>query len=322
MNTRGISARPSRQKGAALVIVLVLVLAMAVVAGAFAYAMKVEARLAMNTRSGPELEWLGRSGMELAKWVLQQQRAIPGEGMYDGLNQFWAGGPGNIESVDNPYMGLDLARVPVGNGEISVRIIDLERRLNINSAPEPVLELAFQILGAGAGESSLIAAAIMDWRDRDDMEHAKGGAEQGYYASLNPPYAPKNGPLDDISELLKVRGITPELYWGEKVTGFRPGGRRAPVVGEVLSNVSEDTTGAGAVDVFTAISSSRVNVNTAPLPVLRVLFGGDENIARQVLQHRAGPDGQEGTADDMPLDRKSTRLNSSHEWISRMPSSA
>jgi hypothetical protein len=31
------------------------------------------------------------------------------------------------------------------------------------------------------------------------------------------------------------------------------------------------------------------------------LFGGDENIARQVLQHRAGPDGQEGTADDTPF---------------------
>ena len=27
-------------------------------------------------------------------------------------------------------------------------------------------------------------------------------------------------------------------------------------------------------------------------------------------------------SNDQPLDRKSTRLNSSHEWISRMPSSA
>ncbi len=300
MNARPKHPGTASYHAAALVLVLVLVLAMAVVAGAFAYAMKVEARLAMNTRSGPELEWLGRSGMELAKWVLQQQRAIPGEGLYDGLNQFWAGGPGNPDSIDNPYIGLDLAHVKIGNGEISLRIIDMERRINVNTAPEPILELAFQILGAGAGESSLIAAAITDWRDRDDLENPRGGAEQGYYAGLTPPYAPKNGPIDDISELTKVRGMSPKLYWGEKITGYAPETRR-PILGGTTSFVAQDATGAGAVDVFTAISSSRINVNTAPLPVLRILLGGDEGIARQILQRRAGPDGQDGTADDMPF---------------------
>ena len=33
-------------------------------------------------------------------------------------------------------------------------------------------------------------------------------------------------------------------------------------------------------------------------------------------------DGGEGSLDALLTDRKSTRLNSSHEWISRMPSSA
>ncbi len=291
---------PSR-RGAALVIVMVLILAMAVVAGAFSYAMKVESRLANNTRSGPELEWLGRSGMELAKWVLQQQRTIPGEGMYDGLNQFWAGGPGNVEAIDNPYAGLDLSHVRIGDGEISVQIIDLDRRININTAPEPVLELALQILGAGAGDASLIAAAIMDWRDRDDLEHAKGGAEQGYYAGLTPPYAPKNGPIDDMSELLRIRGITSGLYWGDRIPSTTKAARSHPAIGDVMSYIQQDATGAGIIDTFTAISSSRVNVNTAPLPVLRIILGGDENLARQIIQHRAGPDGQEGTQDDMPF---------------------
>lgn len=297
-----ITHRPTLgQRAAALVIVMVLVLAMAVVAGAFAYAMKVEARLAMNTRSGPELEWLGRSGIELAKWVLQQQRAIPGEGMYDGLNQFWAGGPGPIDSVDNPYIGLNLDHVAIGDGEISVRIIDLDRRININTATDPVLELAFQILGAGAGDASLIAAAIMDWRDRDDMESSKGGAEQAYYASLTPPYAPKNGPIDDLSELLRVRGITPDLYWGSRASGQYSSPRARPSIGDVVSAVAKDSMGAGCVDIFTPISSSRININTAPIPVLRVLFGGDESLARQIVERRAGPDGQEGTPDDSPF---------------------
>ena len=280
---------------------MVLILAMAVVAGAFAYAMKVEARLANNTRSSPELEWLGRSGMELAKWILQQQRAIPGEGLYDGLNQFWAGGQGNVDSLDNPYIGLDLSHVRIGEGEISLQIIDLDRRININTAPEPVLEIALQILGAGAGDAALITAAIMDWRDRDDLQHANGGAEQAYYAGLNPPYAPKNGPIDDMSELLRVRGVTPGLYWGDRTPSSTQAAHRRPRIGDVMSYIQPDATGAGIIDAFTAISSSRVNVNTAPLPVLRIILGGDENLAQQVIQYRAGPDGQEGTQDDTPF---------------------
>jgi type II secretory pathway component PulK len=293
--------RKASLRAAALVIVMVLVLSMAVVAGAFAYAMKVEARLAMNTRSGPELEWLGRSGVELAKWILQQQRGIPGEGMYDGLNQFWAGGPGLIESSDNPYMGLDMNRIPIGEGEISLRIVDLERRINVNTAPQPLLELAFQLLGSGSGEASLIAAAILDWRDRDDMESAGGGAEQAYYASLNPPYAPKNGPIDDLSELLRVRGISPGLYWGRRISGSGDVRPIRPRIGEIVTAVPPDDSGAGCVDIFTSISSSRVNVNTAPLVVLKLLLGGDEGMAQQIIERRSGPDGQEGTLDDTPF---------------------
>lgn len=299
MNTLLLQQARGRVRAAALVIVMVLVLAMAVMAGAFAYAMKVEARLAINTQSNAELEWLGRSGVEVARWVLEAQRKIPGEGSYDGLNQFWAGGPGPIDSVDNPFLGLDLSNVQIGEGQVSIEITDLERRINLNTAPEQVLELAFQVLGAGAGEASQIAAAVIDWRDRDELEHIKGGAEKSYYAGLNPPYAPKDGPFDDISELLKVRGVTPALFWGGRSSAPPPPpgprDRRQPI-----SLVAVDGTGAGLADVFTAISANRVNVNTAPLPVLRVLLGGDENIAQQVLQRRAGPDGIDGTEDDQP----------------------
>ena len=88
--------RPSRsahapQRGLALVVVMVLVLSMAVIAGAFAYAMKIETRLSVRTQSNGELEWLGRSGVEFARWVLDQERRIPLTGRIHSLNQFWAG---------------------------------------------------------------------------------------------------------------------------------------------------------------------------------------------------------------------------------------
>ena len=58
-----------------------------------------------------------------------------------------------------------------------------------------------------------IAAAIIDWIDQDD--NTESGAETDYYATLDPPYAAKNGPFDTIEELLLVKGVTPEILYGE-----------------------------------------------------------------------------------------------------------
>jgi hypothetical protein len=56
----------------------------------------------------------------------------------------------------------------------------------------------------------------------------------------------------------------------------------------------------GLADVFSAVSSGQVNINTAPYPVLVMACGGDENIARNIQEQRAGMDGVDGTYDDTP----------------------
>jgi type II secretory pathway component PulK len=58
-----------------------------------------------------------------------------------------------------------------------------------------------------------IANAILDWLDPDETPR-QNGAESDYYSSLNPPYQCKNGPLDSIEELLLVKGVTPQLLFG------------------------------------------------------------------------------------------------------------
>ena len=58
-----------------------------------------------------------------------------------------------------------------------------------------------------------VADAIVDWIDPDNVPRANG-AEDSYYQSLTPPYHCKNGPLDSLEELLLVRGVTPELLFG------------------------------------------------------------------------------------------------------------
>ena len=59
-----------------------------------------------------------------------------------------------------------------------------------------------------------ILDCILDWLDGDD-DRRTYGAEISDYAGLTIPYEPRNGPMEDIEELLKVQGVEPEFFYGE-----------------------------------------------------------------------------------------------------------
>lgn len=277
--------KPRRAEGIALIIVMVTIFVLAALAGAFALAMKVETKLARNSTSEMELEWLGRSGVELARYVLALQLNIPDE-PYDAPNQVWAGGAGSMSTSNSPLANLSLKGHKLGNGTYSVTITDCERKFNINTAvtsPE-IMQQAFITMGVDAGEAPQIIAAIQDWVDPDDDPHI-GGAESSYYQGMSPPYLAKNGPIDDISELLLIRGVTPEMYWGNS---------NAPAASPLTGTFANQTPlpSVGLVNLFTPISSGKINPNTASAEVLQMIPGIDANMAGQLVQARMGPDGQ------------------------------
>jgi len=90
--------------------------------------------------------------------------------------------------------------------------------------------------------------AIKDWMDEND-EVTGFGAENMYYKGLEEPYACKNAPLDCIEELLMIKGITEDLYYG---TGETP----------------------GIAEYFTLYGRGKININSAPGLVLRALADG------------------------------------------------
>src|SRR5512145_465371 len=104
-------ARSRQQSGIALIIVLLVITVLAILAGGFAYSMKVETKLARNSNHDPELEWIGRSGVEEAKYVLSLEAQGPG-GQLDYLNSVWAGGTG----LDTNNMA---AQFPLDNYELA-----------------------------------------------------------------------------------------------------------------------------------------------------------------------------------------------------------
>jgi general secretion pathway protein K len=297
-------SRPSRRRGFAIIMVMLVIVTLGLMAGNFAQHMSVEMKLARNSGFGSEMEWLGRSGVELARYVLGAQMNIPSE-PYDSLNQKWAGGP---LGTNEQLAAVSLVDNELGNGKFSIKIVDAERKYNINAAivaalrgDPSVLEHTLTIQGVDAGEFSGVVGSLMDWVDPDDDTHI-GGTESDYYLSLEVPYLAKNGLIDDVSELMLIRGITPEMYWGPAAAAMgvqSPVQRLSPGL-RLMKREEPVAYTVGLADLFTAVSARLVNINTASADVLQLVPGLDQNIAAAIVQRRAGPDGQDGTEDDFP----------------------
>lgn len=283
----------------ALIVVMIAIFVFSALAAEFALSMKVEMHLAQKADNEQQLLWLGRSGVEYARWILSQSASIPSE-PYDSLNQIWAGGPGGMGETNSPLAGISMDNFPVGDGTISIKITDLERKANINTADAGMLQQTLTLMGVDADSLSVVSDSIQDWRSPPAPPRV-AGAENDYYQGLSPPYYAKNAPIDDLSELLLVKGVTPEMYWGTAASGHAPAKFQHPKLGLGTAPGETPDYPFGLADVFTPVSTGRININTASANVLQMIPGVDTNTAAAIIQQRAGPDGVDGTDDDTPF---------------------
>lgn len=196
----------------------------------------------------------------------------------------------------------------LGNGKGKLKITDLERKVNINTADEPMLEQALRLVGVDAGDFSAISGSILDWVDPDDNIHI-GGTESDFYQSLDPPYYAKNKPIDDLSELLLIKGMTPELYWGGVSTNHTGAAFLQNQPGFASPNFGTAAYPVGFVDLFTPLSTGRLNINTASIVALQLSPFVDENVAAEIVRLRSGLDGADGTEDDTPFRNAGELIN-------------
>jgi len=317
----------TRERGIALIMVLGFVIVLAVMATAFATNMQVEARLARKANNDVKVEWICRSGIELSKYILTQQMANAQE-PYDSLNQKWAGGPAgtngfniflenlnltNSAWAENTVLGqifpdqVEFEEKIGTDARCTIQIVDLERKFNINRAAEDSmgrfpLEKTFELMEVNTGLSPYLVDAIKDWRDTDDNRRVSG-AESDTYETKIPPYTAKNGPIDDLKELLLVEGMTPEIYWGSRAKQIAANPLHAPIT--TVGGVDEDEEliyPYGMADIFTPISTGYINLNTTSREVMQLVPGFDQARVDLILQIRAGLDGLDGTEDDEPFD--------------------
>ena len=182
------------------------------------------------------------------------------------------------------------------DGEIIYGVSDENSRLNLNVAsPENFAKLQ--------GMTPDIIAAIIDWRDENNAV-TPSGAEADYYASLQPPYLPRNGPFQTTRELLMIRGVTRELLLGDDFDQnglLDPGGNDDPTSNRTRSSRRDPGwaslfTVNSAVNNQSASGKSRVNLQSATEGSLTSIKGITSQIAKAIIARR-GQDKFESIAD-------------------------
>lgn len=108
-----------------------------------------------------------------------------------------------------------------------VKVENESTRIPINTAADSqIKEKVLETLGHEKwDEADQLSDAILDWRDSDLLIRPQG-AETAYYESQG--FKPANGAFKVFTELLLVRGVTPELFWGNPMKEILPKGTDGP----------------------------------------------------------------------------------------------
>jgi competence ComEA-like helix-hairpin-helix protein len=300
-----------RTKASILVGLLWCVALLSVVVISLLHTARMDLMVVKNYGDRIQAHYLAVAGIEKAKALLYQnarERSRSGKNhsgeLYNSPEQFRdvAFGRGQFRVVRR-------ARQDEGGG-IVYGVSDEESRLNINSA-------STESLAKLNGMSAEIAAAINDWRDGDNAV-SPGGAEAEYYLSLQPPYQPRNGPLQTLRELLMVKGISPDLLLGKDthqnglLDSAEDSAENSSRADDQASDVDTGWAGIMTVDStvknVSASGQDRVNIQNADEAALTGVHGITPDIARAITAYR-GQNRFQSIADLLDVTRPQNNQN-------------
>ncbi len=268
--------RRPRERGVALLLVLWVFVALGVLALDFSQYIRDDALAATNFKEEAEGYYVALAGMNHALFLAQQRRER-----------------GGVDELDAPDLrrGIgrearteqeELEQLSEADGQwhegtfagmkYRVRMEDEGGKIALNYIQGPLLtRIVTNLIQRGDATRAInvhvqhdlqvIVNSILDWRDTDNLLR-QDGAENEYYLNQRPPHRAKNGLFDSPDELLMVRGMTRELFYGSNgVPGLR----------DIVSVYSR---------------SPRINIRTAPAAVLQVLLNTDPTQATDMVTGR------------------------------------
>lgn len=237
------------RRGIALLAALWLVVAIATVSLALAIEVAEHRRIGFTASDGDAARIAADGALAIAQARLEQAyRQVPRN----------TGSNASRLRASDPWLDADSLlpdTLQLGNVRVLMRAEDLESKLNINRAGSGELRAFFNALLRDYNMADQLVQAITDWRDRDELQQPRG-AERDEYLQHRRLDLPTNRDFRNIDELRSVEGMTPEVF-----TLIRP--------------------------YLRTQGNPRINVNTAPLPVLRAIPGMTDGIAARILAIRS-----------------------------------
>jgi general secretion pathway protein K len=185
-------------KGAALLLVLWLTAALSAIAFTLANSVRGEIERSSTDADGLKAYYLAEGAIDRMLVYIESGPAFTGP---DGKPLFLQGqGQTRVLFLAFP------------TGLVRTEFIPENSKLNVNSVPPNELGNLLLALGVDPNRAQAIVAGILDWR---------GGTAGGsfsefdqFYLSLTPSFRARHASLQEIEELLLVRGVTPDLFYG------------------------------------------------------------------------------------------------------------
>ncbi len=245
----------ARQNGGALLAVMWVTAALAAIAFSVANSVRAETERTATASEEARAHYIAAGAVERALlymfWGPQYRNP-------DGSARFYEQGKARLAF-----------RFP--SGPAIVEIIPESSKISVNQAePMDVTRLLIN-LGVGPEAAMGITAAILDWRTA-----SPGGLTpfDQFYLSRTPSFRARHSSFEELEELLLVKGVTPELFYGSYVRD--PQGRLMRKAG------LKDCMSVYAVP-------NNVDVNTAEPAVLATIGVNPEVISAIVERRRAAP---------------------------------
>ena len=238
-------------RGSALLAVLWLSAALAAIAFSLANTVRGETERTSSSVDGLRTYYLATAAVQRALIYMQWAPLFPERRFY---------------LPDQPVM-----RFSFPDGDAAVEVIPETAKLNINTSPAEDLFRLLVALGTDPGQAREIVLAIVDWRTPGPAE---GTLMDGYYLAQIPSFRARHASLQEVEELLFVRGITPDLFYGTYDPA--PAGQEGPRL--IPRGGLRD-----CVSVFGA--TDRFDINTAA-PAVLAAVGVPPDILVNILQRR------------------------------------
>jgi general secretion pathway protein K len=297
------SRRFKAESGIALMLVLWVLALLSIMVFEFCYTMRIEATITKNFKEGERSYYLAQAGINraLIELIKTQSSVKKFKGSKDTLVKGEEESDEEEEETKEWKPREEPYTFSLDEGECTVIIRDEGSKINLNwiakkakSDRKLLADIVEKSCGLEGDDRDIIVDSIIDWVDKDH-NHLLNGAEDEYYESLENPYECRDGNFVVTEELLLVRGVTEDIFYG----------RRNPIHGGDTETEEQDSftidtleaedgeggsgTYQGLSDLFTVFSTSnalKVNINDAPYGLLMTIPTMTEDVAQRIIELR------------------------------------